>query len=40
MLGRMPAENALRELTSMLEKAATNEELLSRIKVWAESMKG
>ncbi len=40
MLGRMPAENALRELTSMLEKAATNEELLSRIKVWAEAMKG
>ena len=40
MLSRMPAENALRELTSMLEKAPTNEELLSRIKVWAESMKG
>nr|MBR4281747.1 transcription termination factor Rho [Clostridia bacterium] len=40
MLSRMPAENALRELTSMLEKAATNEELLSRIKIWAESMKG
>ena len=40
MLGRLPVENALRELTSMLEKAATNEELLSRIKAWAESMKG
>ena len=40
MLGRMPAENALRELTSMLEKAPTNEDLLSRIKVWAETMKG
>jgi transcription termination factor Rho len=40
MLGHMSAENALRELTSMLEKAPTNEELLSRIKVWAESMKG
>ena len=40
MLGRMNAESALRELTSMLEKAPTNEELLSRIKVWAESMKG
>lgn len=40
MLGRMPAENALREVISMLEKAATNEELLSRIKVWAESIKG
>lgn len=40
MLGRLSAESALRELTSMLEKAATNEELLSRIKVWAESMKG
>ena len=40
MLSRMPAENALRELTSMLEKAPTNEELLSRIKAWAESMKG
>ncbi len=40
MLGRLPAENAMRELTSMLEKAATNEELLSRIKDWAESMKG
>ncbi len=40
MLSRMPAENALKELTSMLEKAATNEDLLSRIKVWAESMKG
>lgn len=40
MLGRMPAENALRELTSMLDKTATNQELLSRIKVWAESMKG
>ena len=40
MLSRMPAENALRELTSMLEKAPTNEELLSRIKVWAESTKG
>ena len=39
MLSRMPAENALRELTSMLEKAPTNEDLLSRIKVWAESMK-
>ena len=40
MLSRMPAENALKELTSMLEKAATNEDLLSRIKAWAESMKG
>ncbi|MDD6051335.1 MAG: transcription termination factor Rho, partial [Clostridiales bacterium] len=40
MLGRMPAENALRELTSMLDKTATNQELLSRIKVWAASMKG
>ena len=40
MLSHMPAENALRELTSMLEKAPTNEELISRIKVWAESMKG
>lgn len=40
MLSRMSAENALREVVSMLEKAATNEELLSRIKVWAESMQG
>ncbi len=40
MLARMPAENAVRELSSMLEKAPTNEDLLSRIKVWAESMKG
>ena len=40
MLGRLPVETALKELTSMLEKAATNEDLLSRIKVWAESMKG
>ncbi|MDD6051834.1 MAG: transcription termination factor Rho [Clostridiales bacterium] len=40
MLGRMPAENALREVTSMLDKTATNQELLSRIKVWADSMKG
>lgn len=40
MLGRMPAENAVRELSSMMEKAPTNEELLSRIKVWAEAMKG
>ena len=40
MLGRMPAENAVRELNSMLEKATTNEDLLSRIRVWAESMKG
>ena len=40
MLGRMPAENALRELTSMLDKTTTNQELLSRIKVWAASMKG
>jgi len=40
MLSRMPAENALKELTAMLEKAATNEDLLSRIKAWAESMKG
>ncbi|MBR6667172.1 MAG: transcription termination factor Rho [Clostridia bacterium] len=40
LLSRMPAEAALRELTSMLEKAPTNEELLSRIKVWVESMKG
>jgi len=39
MLSRMPAENAVRELTSMLEKAPTNEDLLSRIKVWAETMK-
>lgn len=40
MLGHLPAENAVKELTSMLEKAATNEDLLARIKVWAESMKG
>ena len=40
MLGRLPVETALKELNSMLEKAGTNEELLSRIKVWAESMKG
>ena len=40
MLGRMPAENALKELTSMLEKAPTNEDLLSRIKAWAASMQG
>ncbi len=39
MLGRLPVENALRDLASMLEKTSTNEELLSRIKVWAESMK-
>ena len=39
MLGRLPMETAVRELNSMLEKASTNEELLSRIKVWAESMK-
>ena len=39
MLSHMPAENAVRELTSMLEKAPTNEDLLSRIKVWAETMK-
>ena len=40
MLGRLPVETAVRELNSMLEKAPTNEELLGRIKVWAESMKG
>ena len=40
MLSRMPTDSALKELTSMLEKAATNEDLLSRIKAWAESMKG
>lgn len=40
MLGQLPVENALRELISMLEKAPTNEDLLSRIRVWAESMKG
>jgi len=40
MLGRLPAEAALKELLSMLEKAATNEELLSRIKAWAASMQG
>ena len=40
MLGRMPTENALKELTSMLEKAPTNDELLSRIKAWASSMQG
>ncbi len=40
MLGRLPVENALREMSSMLEKTSTNEELLSRIRVWAESMKG
>ena len=40
MLGRLPVETAVRELNSMLEKAPTNEELLPRIKVWAESMKG
>lgn len=39
MLGRLPVENALREMSSMLEKTSTNEALLSRIKVWAESMK-
>ncbi len=40
MLGRLPMETALKELTSMLEKAPANEELVSRVKVWAESMKG
>ena len=40
MLGRLPAETAVKELCSMLEKAATNEDLLSRIKVWAASMQG
>lgn len=40
ILGRLPAENALRELISMLDKAATNADLLSRIKVWADSMQG
>ena len=39
MLGRLPVETAVKELNAMLEKAQTNEELLSRIKVWAESMK-
>lgn len=40
MLGRLPAETAVKELLSMLEKASTNDELLSRIKVWAASMQG
>ena len=40
MLGRLPVETALKELTSMLDKAPTNQELISRVKVWAESMKG
>ncbi len=40
MLGRLPSDAALKELLSMLEKAPTNEELLSRIKVWAASMQG
>ena len=40
MLGQMNTEGALKELSSMLEKTTTNDELLSRIKVWAESMKG
>ena len=40
MLGRLPVETALKELTSMLEKAPTNQELISKVKVWAESMKG
>lgn len=38
LLGSLPAEKALRELLSMLDKAETNADLLSRIKVWAESM--
>ena len=40
LIGRLPVETALREFNSMLEKAPTNEELISRIKVWVESMKG
>ena len=40
MLSRMPADAALKEVVSMLEKAATNEDLLSRLKAWAETMKG
>ena len=40
MLSRMPADAALKEVVSMLEKAATNEDLLSRLKAWAEAMKG
>ena len=40
MIGRLPVETALREFNSMLEKAPTNAELLPRIKVWVESMKG
>jgi len=40
MLGRLPVETALKELTSMLEKAPTNQELISKVKVWIESMKG
>ena len=40
MLGRLPADAILKELLSMLEKAATNEDLLSRIQAWAQSMQG
>ncbi len=40
MLGRLPADAILKELLSMLEKAATNEDLLSRIQAWAASMQG
>lgn len=40
MLSTLPGDRALRELISMLDKATTNDDLLARIKVWAESMRG
>ena len=40
MLARMPGDTAIKELISMLEKAPTNEDLISRVKAWANSMQG
>ncbi len=38
MLGRLTAEQALTEVKAMLEKASTNEDLLARVKEWAQAM--
>ena len=39
MLSNLTPANAVQELKSMMEKAATNENLLARIKDWAAAMK-